>query len=31
MCGIRQLQYKESMSDNASYEGYKNFAEKAVD
>ena len=31
MCGIRQLQYKESMSDNANYKGFKIFAVKVVD
>jgi len=31
MHGIRQLQYEESMSDNADCKGLKNFAEKVVD
>jgi len=31
MCGIRQLQYKESMSDKTCYEGLNFFAEKVVD
>jgi len=31
MWGIGQLQYKESMLDNASYKEFKTFAEKVVD